>query len=96
MALRRPCLTCGRLTAAGSYCRTCGRWPASPGRLRGRRGQELRARVLAAFAHRCSECGATGVPLEVHHVDHNAANNRPTNLEPLCRPCHTKAGMRLF
>jgi 5-methylcytosine-specific restriction endonuclease McrA len=54
-----------------------------------------RADVLKAFAYRCAECGGTGVPLDVHHRDHDAANNRAANLTVLCRPCHAKAGMRL-
>jgi 5-methylcytosine-specific restriction endonuclease McrA len=96
MAVARPCLSCRQLTAAGSYCQNCKRWPSSPGRLRGRRGQELRARVLNAFAHKCAHCGATGVRLEVHHVDHDHQNNAPTNLTVLCKACHAKAGLRLL
>ena len=40
----RPCIGCGRLIARGSRCARCerARLPHSPGRLRGRRGQELR------------------------------------------------------
>ncbi len=52
--------------------------------------------MLAAFGHRCAQCGASGVALEVHHRDHNAANNGSTNLTLLCKPCHVKAGMRLI
>jgi 5-methylcytosine-specific restriction endonuclease McrA len=52
--------------------------------------------VLAAFGHRCAQCGATGVALDVHHQDHTASNNAPSNLTLLCKPCHAKAGMRLL
>jgi len=48
-----PCLRCKRLQRDGSYCRACRPRPHDPGRLRGRAGQELRARVLASFAHSC-------------------------------------------
>ena len=92
MGLSKPCLRCGRLTA-GSYCDSH-RWPSSPGRLSGRRAQRLRKELLRAFAYRCAECGATGVPLEVHHRDHDHRNNTLTNLQPLCRRCHGKAGAR--
>jgi hypothetical protein len=30
---------------------------------------------------------------EVHHVDHDYRNNLPTNLRPLCKPCHARAGV---
>ena len=52
--------------------------------------------MLAVYAHRCGACGATGVPLELHHRDHEHRNNAPTNLIVLCQPCHARAGMRLF
>ena len=96
MPAQRRCPKCWRLTAAGSHCRNCKRWPSSPGRLRGRRNQELRAKMLAIYAHRCGACGATGVPLELHHRDHEHRNNAPTNLIVLCKPCHARASLRLF
>ena len=95
MALR-PCLGCRKLIAQGSRCAACERrrFPNSPGRLRGRRWQEVRARVLAASGYRCAECGAEDVPLEVHHRDHNHLNNAPGNLAPLCKPCHARAVLK--
>jgi 5-methylcytosine-specific restriction endonuclease McrA len=56
----------------------------------------LNARVLAAFGHRCGRCGKIGVPVEIHHRDHDVTNNSMANLVPLCKPCHAKAGLRLF
>lgn len=38
----------------------------------------------------CAECGATGVVLDVHHIDENHQNNDPANLMVLCRICHGK------
>lgn len=35
----------------------------------------------------CERCGAPG--RDVHHRDGDWRNNRPSNLERLCRPCHT-------
>jgi 5-methylcytosine-specific restriction endonuclease McrA len=54
---------------------------------------ELRARVLAAYGHRCANCGATGGTLEVHHRDRDAFNNAMSNLVALCRPCHRRIGL---
>jgi 5-methylcytosine-specific restriction endonuclease McrA len=88
MALR-PCLKCGRLTPRGSYCPGC-----KPRRLRGRTGVELRETVRRIHGHRCQDCGATGVPLDVHHRDGDPANNALSNLEPLCRSCHAKVSQR--
>jgi 5-methylcytosine-specific restriction endonuclease McrA len=39
---------------------------------------------------RCAECGATGVVLDVHHIDENHQNNDPANLMVLCHTCHGK------
>jgi 5-methylcytosine-specific restriction endonuclease McrA len=93
--VKRPCITCGELIDAGSYC-SQHRWPSSPGRLRGRAGVELRERVKRIHGHRCRHCGVTGVPLEVHHRNGDHTDNRLANLLPLCRPCHARAGMRLY
>jgi 5-methylcytosine-specific restriction endonuclease McrA len=54
---------------------------------------ETRARVLDARGHQCARCHARGLPLEVHHRDHDHTNNGPGNLEPLCRSCHAKAAI---
>jgi len=49
--------------------------------------------MLSAFGYRCANCRAEGVRLEVHHVDHDAANNLPQNLVVLCKSCHARAGL---
>jgi 5-methylcytosine-specific restriction endonuclease McrA len=36
------------------------------------------------------------VALEIHHRDHDVENNAATNLVPLCKPCHARAGQRRF
>lgn len=75
--MKKPCLTCGTVSQ-GSYCRRCG-----DGRLRGRKGQQLRKAMLAAFAYRCADCGAEQVKLEVHTPTGTGA----TTLRAICGPC---------
>ena len=89
--MKRRCLTCRRLIDAGSYCPACQPRPTDPGRIRGRRNQERRARLTALQGGRCARCGATG-PLELHHFDHDHANDDPANHVMLCRRCHRLAG----
>lgn len=48
----------------------------------------------------CEECGDPGYylagdypvrrKLTVHHIDEDVENNRPENLQTLCRKCHNK------
>jgi 5-methylcytosine-specific restriction endonuclease McrA len=94
MALK-PCIVCGVLTNAGSYCvRHNRRWPDNPSRPRGRAWQQLRASLIASWGGRCSECGSGGVPLQLHHVDGNVQNADPANLRPVCVGCHRRAEHR--
>jgi 6-pyruvoyltetrahydropterin/6-carboxytetrahydropterin synthase len=36
----------------------------------------------------CSLCGRTDRKINIHHIDENRKNFLPSNLEPLCVPCH--------
>ena len=47
--------------------------------------------MLATHGHRCADCGREDVPLEVHHVNGDATDNRIQNTIPLCRDCHHAA-----
>jgi len=49
---------------------------------------ELRAATLATWGANCAHCGTGGVPLEVHHVNHDHTDNTTPNLTVLCRRCH--------
>lgn len=37
---------------------------------------------------RCEHC-VVGFSVEVHHRNSNALDNRPSNLQALCRSCHS-------
>jgi 5-methylcytosine-specific restriction endonuclease McrA len=91
--MKRRCLRCRTLIASGSYCQAHKPRPRDPDRIRGRRGQQIRAWALAAGGYCCAACGAAEVALEVHHRDHDPANNAPANLRVLCKPCHARAGL---
>ena len=75
------------------------RWLA--GRYNGTRGEQLqlsqtiRNYILNTRGHKCARCGwkkkhpTTGrIPVQVHHIDGNATNTKPANLEVLCPNCH--------
>jgi hypothetical protein len=47
--------------------------------------------VFAAYGRRGRDCGRWDVPLEVHHVNGDPADNRIANTIPLCRDCHHEA-----
>jgi hypothetical protein len=89
--VKRRCLTCRRLIDRGSCCPTCLPRPADPGRIPGRRNQKRCARLIAAQGGRCAQCGEPG-PLELHHIDHEPANDDPVNHVMLCRRCHRITG----
>jgi 5-methylcytosine-specific restriction endonuclease McrA len=52
--------------------------------------------MLLAFGHRCMNCGAEGLTLELHHRNHDHTDDRPSNLTLLCKQCHGKAGIGLI
>lgn len=53
----------------------------------------LKKYLLFKRGHKCEDCGLTtwkneNIPLTVHHIDGNALNNVPVNLQLLCWNCH--------
>lgn len=50
-----------------------------------------RERALRELPNKCNRCGYKEYTkvLEVHHKDHDRANNSLNNLEVLCPTCHT-------
>lgn len=83
-SLKRTLCRCGRKTVScgldpkgrqqfRTRCRTCIR-----------RAQALRKDV-------CDHCGkqwVEGTKFDTDHIDGNPANNNPSNVQTLCRPCH--------
>ena len=53
---------------------------------------------LSIAGYRCEECNAEGPILDVHHLtyDRFGGDERMTDLQVLCRPCHNKAHGRKF
>ena len=56
----------------------------------------VREYLLERADHKCECCGwgeinpVTGrSPLEINHIDGNAGNNRPENLQVICPNCHS-------
>ena len=92
----RPCLGCGRLISRKSYCHMCDPMNARRIEKRGSGWQQTKFReaVLKAAGNKCERCGATGVPLQAHHLVPVA--QRPQAHDPmegaaLCEPCHRLA-----
>lgn len=56
----------------------------------GRTARSYRRVALVGRAVACQICGPTDRKLEVHHVNGNPLDNRPSNLQVVCRSCHRK------
>ncbi len=54
--------------------------------------RRLRAEILAAepLCRMCMSNGVVTRATEVDHIDEDATNNDPANLQPLCKPCHSR------
>jgi 5-methylcytosine-specific restriction endonuclease McrA len=82
MALKKPCVVCGR-PSGGSRC------PAHTIRTGSTRNwRRVRAQVLHRDEHECVLCGAPGS--EVDHVVQlvEGGSDHPANLRTLCHDCH--------
>lgn len=96
MAVAKPCLGCGILTRAGSWCPSCQarRQPDWAARRRVGNGWawgRIRDHVRARDGNTCVRCGSSH-NLEVHHrvpLAHGGTNSLD-NLETLCHACHRR------
>ena len=59
-------------------------------------GYEIREYVLEKWGRCCAYCDATGVPLEVDHIEPRSrgGSDRPSNLTLACVPCNRDKGAR--
>jgi 5-methylcytosine-specific restriction endonuclease McrA len=59
-------------------------------------GYEVREYLLEKFNRSCAYCDATGVPLQMEHIQAKAkgGSNRVSNLTLACGPCNTKKAAR--
>lgn len=59
--------------------------------------QDIRTVMLDIYNHQCAKCGATE-DLHVHHLTYErfGGDERTTDLQVLCKPCHEKAHGRKF
>jgi hypothetical protein len=59
------------------------------------RWNRKRKQAVRHYRGTCMACGATGVPLDIHHVRYdNLGAERMRDLVALCRPCHEYATER--
>ncbi len=58
----------------------------------------IRDAKLSIAGYRCEECNAEGPILDVHHLtyDRFGGDERMTDLQVLCRPCHNRVHGRKF
>ena len=61
------------------------------------RGQRCFSDFLREFQDisTCACCGSTERKMNIHHIDEDRTNFLPSNLEPLCVPCHGSYHYRL-
>lgn len=52
--------------------------------------KELKEVVKKIYNNTCRLCNATGIELDIHHIDYDKLNNSRSNLVPLCKVCHGK------
>ena len=92
----RPCLKCGRLIEAGSYC-AHHQPPYSRFKQRsGGRQQTFRRKTLKRYGLACLVCGSTEDVEAAHDLGLDMTPDQTASYEqaeagiPLCRRCHRK------
>ncbi len=99
----KECLECGIVTTNPMYCsREC--WVINKHKKTDQRiesgqfdsvypSKTLRDYLRRTRGDRCEMCGRSEwleqpIPMNVHHIDGDASNNKPDNLQQLCLNCH--------
>lgn len=82
------CRICGKRISSistsktcSSCCRTGSKAPKWNG------GSSLQYALKNHKKRNCNRCNSKS-SLDLHHIDRNRSNNKPNNLETLCRSCH--------
>jgi 5-methylcytosine-specific restriction endonuclease McrA len=90
--MRRPCIECGR-PSAGSRCEIHTLPDHRKREGYGYAWTQLSREVRERFPW-CAVCGTAGVPLHVDHIVPRSlgGSDHPSNLRPLCVPCHRRHG----
>ena len=84
--MRRPCIGCGALLQAGSWCPICKR--ASPYQQPAWRHL---SREVVARDGACVRCGSTYYLAAHHKLPRSEGGpDHPSNLEALCASCHAR------
>jgi 5-methylcytosine-specific restriction endonuclease McrA len=64
----------------------------------GHRWRRFRAAIIRERSAICEFCGATGVPLSLHHLDHQPPSSPrgfdPSNVKLACTACHVRESRR--
>ena len=50
---------------------------------------EISRRIRTERGNKCEKCAQTEGIIDVHHIDHDKSNCEDSNLQVLCRKCHT-------
>lgn len=91
-------IKCQRDYAYRSYIKRwlCGEESGSHSKNPESQANHIRRYLFEKYGNKCQRCGwgelnptTNTSPLAVHHIDGNATNNKPENLELLCPNCHS-------
>jgi len=85
--MSRPCIGCGALIPAGSWCPIC-----QPQRTRGRKLQAMRSAFV--IGRPCAICGQPAEHLDQITPVIRGGTALPTNLQPLCADCNLRKSDR--
>jgi hypothetical protein len=88
--VKRPCLRCSKLIAAGSYCPACRPSRFNNARGSGGKAATFRRRTLALTGGLCARCGSSDRVPAHHPVPVGVDPSQEVGV-PLCHSCHRRA-----